>query len=88
MPWPYCPSFPRISTSDSIRTAVGELPASVIRMDGPTIDSEFLWPLVVMAVAFTLLFFTLHLMAIRNEIWRRRIAVMRRHAARAAQAGD
>lgn len=63
-------------------------PASVIRMDGPTIDAEFLWPLVVMAVAFTLLFFTLHLMAIRNEIWRRRIAVMRRQAARRAQAGN
>jgi len=63
-------------------------PASVIRMDGPTIDPEFLWPLIMMAVAFTLLFFTLHLMAMRNEIWRRRIAVMRRHAARAAQAGE
>ena len=63
-------------------------PASVIRMDGPTIAPEFLWPLLVMAVGFTLLFFTLHLMAMRNEIWRRRISVMRRHAARAAQAGD
>ena len=62
-------------------------PASVIRMDGPTIDPEFLTPLLIMAVAFTLLFFTLHLMAIRNEIWRRRISVMRRHAARVAQAG-
>jgi heme exporter protein C len=63
-------------------------PASVVRMDGPTIAPEFLWPLLVMAIAFTLLFFTLHLMAMRNEIWRRRIAVMRRHAARAAQAGE
>ncbi len=59
-------------------------PASVIRMDGPTIDPEFLWPLIVMAVAFTLLFFTLHILAMRNEILRRRIAVLRRHAARAA----
>jgi heme exporter protein C len=33
-----------------------------------------LWPLLVMALAFTLLFLTLHLMAIRNEILRRRIA--------------
>jgi heme exporter protein C len=63
-------------------------PASVIRMDGPTIDPEFLYPLATMAAAFTLLFFTLHLMAMRNEIWRRRISVMRRHAARAAQAGE
>ena len=59
-------------------------PASVIRMDGPTIDSEFLRPLIVMAVAFTMLFFTLHVLAMRNEILRRRIAVLRRHAARAA----
>lgn len=62
-------------------------PASVMRMDGPTIDPEFLWPLLVMAIGYTLLFFTLHLMAIRNEVWRRRISMMRRLAARAAQAG-
>ena len=49
-------------------------PASVFRMDGPTIAPELLWPLLVMAVAFTLLFITLHLMAIRNEILRRRLA--------------
>ena len=59
-------------------------PASVMRLDGPTIDPEFLWPLLVMAVAFTLLFFTLHILAMRNEILRRRIAVLRRHAARSA----
>ena len=59
-------------------------PASVIRMDGPTIDPEFLRPLLVMAFAFTFLFFTLHLMAMRNEIWRRRIATQRRMAARMA----
>jgi len=59
-------------------------PASVIRMGGPTIDPEFLWPLLIMAVAFTMLFFTLHILAMRNEILRRRIAVLRRHTARAA----
>jgi heme exporter protein C len=59
-------------------------PASVIRLDGPTIDGEFLRPLLVMAVAFTLLFFTLHIMAIRNEIWRRRVSTQRRMAARLA----
>src|SRR4051794_32459260 len=48
-------------------------PASVFRMDGPTIAPELLLPLLVMAVAFTLLFLTLHLMAIRNEILRRRV---------------
>ncbi|MCO6180435.1 heme ABC transporter permease [Ciceribacter sp. RN22] len=59
-------------------------PASVMRMGGPTIDVEFLRPLLVMAIAFTLLFFTLHIAAMRNEIWRRRIAVQRRLAARMA----
>ena len=64
-------------------------PASVVRLDGPTIDPEFLWPLLAMAIAFTLLFFTLHILAMRNEILRRRIAVLRRHAARSAgRSGD
>ncbi|MBB4350983.1 MULTISPECIES: heme ABC transporter permease [Rhizobiaceae] len=59
-------------------------PASVIRMGGPTIDKEFLWPLLIMAIAFTLLFFTLHIGAMRNEIWRRRVSAQRRMAARMA----
>ena len=59
-------------------------PASVVRMGGPTIDPEFLWPLLVMAIAFSMLFFTLHILAMRNEILRRRISVLRRHAARSA----
>ena len=62
-------------------------PASVIRMDGPTIDGEFLRPLLVMAIAFTLFFFTLHILAMRNEILRRRVAVLRRLAARQAGQG-
>ena len=49
-------------------------PASVFRLGGPTIAPELLWPLLIMALAFTLLFLTLHLMAIRNEILRRRAA--------------
>jgi heme exporter protein C len=49
-------------------------PASVFRMGGPTIAASLLWPLLVMAIAFTLLFLTLHVMAIRNEILRRRLA--------------
>lgn len=59
-------------------------PASVMRMGGSAIDPEFLRPLLVMAAAFTLLFFTLHFLAIRNEIWRRRVAAQRRLAARMA----
>ena len=47
-------------------------PASVFRMSGPTIAPSMLWPLLVMGLAFTLLFTTLHLMATRNEILRRR----------------
>ncbi len=59
-------------------------PASVLRLDGPAIHQSMLYPLLVMAVAFTMLFFTLHVMAMRNEIWRRRVASLRRQAARAA----
>lgn len=52
-------------------------PASVVRMDGPAIDPSILVPLLVMALAFTLLFFTLHIAAMRNEILRRRVRSMR-----------
>jgi heme exporter protein C len=48
-------------------------PASVIRMGGSSLDRAFLIPLLVMAIAFTLLFVTLHLAAMRNEILRRRV---------------
>ncbi|MFN5713493.1 MAG: heme ABC transporter permease CcmC, partial [Bradyrhizobium sp.] len=48
-------------------------PASVLRMGGSTLDKAFLWPLLVMAIAFSLLFITLHLAAMRNEILRRRV---------------
>lgn len=48
-------------------------PASVFRLGGPTIHWSMLWPLLVMALGFTLLFLTLHLMATRNEILRRRL---------------
>jgi heme exporter protein C len=44
-----------------------------------------LWPLIVMGLAFLFLFLTLHMMAIRNEILRRRIA---RVSMLAAAAGD
>jgi heme exporter protein C len=57
--------------------------ASVFRMGGSTIDKSMLWPLLTMALAFTMLFLTLHLMAMRNEILRRRIRTMRLMAASA-----
>jgi heme exporter protein C len=49
---------------------------SVFRMGGPTLDRAFLVPLFTMAIAFTLLFITLHLAAMRNEILKRRIRSM------------
>jgi heme exporter protein C len=56
-------------------------PASVIRLGGPTIHPTILMPLLTMIVAFTLLFLTLHLAAMRNEILRRRVrTMMMRHA--------
>jgi heme exporter protein C len=51
-------------------------PASVLRLGGPTIHPAILGPLIVMAVAFTLLFVTLHLAAMRNEIMRRRVRTL------------
>src|SRR5436305_9914178 len=48
-------------------------PASVFRIGGPAIAASMLIPLVVMALAAMLLFVTLHMMAIRNEILRRRL---------------
>jgi heme exporter protein C len=60
-------------------------PSSVMRLDGPTIHPSLLWPLLVMALGFTLLFFALHLSAMRTEILRRRVMAMRYVAARRAE---
>jgi heme exporter protein C len=51
-------------------------PASIVRPGGPTIDPSMLIPLLVMAVAFTLLFVLLHLIAMRAEIYRRRVRAL------------
>ena len=61
-------------------------PASVFRVGGPTIDASILTPLLVMALAFLLLFVTLHLAAMRNEILRRRVRAMWLLQAHAASA--
>jgi heme exporter protein C len=50
--------------------------ASVLRPGGSSIHQSMLLPLVAMVVAFTLLFLTLHLAAMRNEILRRRLRTM------------
>jgi heme exporter protein C len=52
-------------------------PASIFRLGGPTVDPSLLKPLAWMALAFTLLFVTLHLAAMRNEVLRRRVRTLR-----------
>ena len=60
-------------------------PASVSRLAKPSMDAVFLYPLFSMAIAYSLLFFTLHLMAMRNEILRRRLRSMHMMIARNAE---
>jgi heme exporter protein C len=50
--------------------------ASVFRLGGPTITRSLLAPLLVMALAYTLLFFTLWIARIRTEITSRRAAAL------------
>jgi heme exporter protein C len=52
-------------------------PASVMRLGAPTIHPTLLWPLLVMALAMTLLFLAMHLKAMRNEVLRRRVKALR-----------
>jgi heme exporter protein C len=52
-------------------------PASVFRMGGPTIDRSMLWPLLVMGLAYTLLFLALHLTSMRSEIAARKLRTVR-----------
>jgi heme exporter protein C len=51
-------------------------PASVAKLGGPSIHPSILTPLLIMAVAFTCLFFVLHLMAMRTEVLRRRVQAL------------
>jgi heme exporter protein C len=51
-------------------------PASVFRMGGSTIDASMLRPLLVMALAFTVLGLALHLSGMRTEILRRRVRTL------------
>ena len=62
-------------------------PASVFRIGGPSIDPALLTPLFVMAIAFTLLFVLLHLIAMRAEILRRRVRALQQSASRARRSG-
>jgi heme exporter protein C len=51
-------------------------PASVMRLGGAAIHPSILWPLLVMAVGFTVLFIAMHMKAMRNEIMRRRVKAL------------
>ncbi|MGL4974682.1 MAG: heme ABC transporter permease [Bosea sp. (in: a-proteobacteria)] len=51
-------------------------PASVFRLQGPSIHPSMLWPLLIVAVGFTLLALALHMLAMRAEIMRRRIRTL------------
>lgn len=53
-------------------------PASVFRLDGPSIAPAMLWPLLFMAVALTCLALTLHLLVMRTDILRRRVRRLER----------
>jgi heme exporter protein C len=58
-------------------------PASVFRVDGPTMPFSMLLPLFVMFFAFSFLFLLLHFISMRAEILRRRVrALERRNAQR------
>ncbi len=51
-------------------------PASVLRLDGPAIHPSMLYPLLAMALAFTVLGVTLHLSGMRTELLRRRVRTL------------
>jgi len=60
-------------------------PASVFRLDGPTIHPAILTPLLITTLGFVALFIALHLAAARNEILRRRVRTLRLLAAAEAR---
>jgi heme exporter protein C len=52
-------------------------PASVVRLDGPTIDAAMLWPLLTMVVAFKAFFVAVALTQMRGEILAARLRSLR-----------
>jgi len=63
-------------------------PASVVKLGGPAIHPTILVPLLTMAGAFVLLFLTLHVAAMRNEILRRRVRSLMLLKAQIAGGGE
>ena len=52
-------------------------PASVFRLGGPTIAPSMLWPLLIMALGFTLFFFTLLMMRMRTALLAAKVRALR-----------
>jgi heme exporter protein C len=50
--------------------------ASVIRLDGPSIDASMLWPLIIMALGFKAYFVSVLLLRIRTELNQRRLRAL------------
>jgi heme exporter protein C len=57
--------------------------ASVFRKGGPAMTADFLWPLLLMGLAYMALFGSLWLVGVRAEVWRRRAEAIELRAARA-----
>ena len=57
--------------------------SSVFRAQGPAMPAVYLWPLGLMALAYTAAFGSLWLVRIRGEVWRRRAVVLQMNAERA-----
>lgn len=63
-------------------------PASVIRFDGPTIHPSQLWPLAIMALAYTFLAGWLVLYRLRSQALRRRARTLQRQREQAARRNE
>jgi heme exporter protein C len=63
-------------------------PSSVMRSDGPKIHPSILWPLLICALGFTVMFFAMHLKSMRNEVLRRRLAALMHRQVQRARSED
>jgi heme exporter protein C len=52
-------------------------PASIFRIDGPTIDPAMLWPLAIMALGFTLFYVSLLLLRMRSALMAAKLRALR-----------
>ena len=61
-------------------------PASVMRLDGPTIHPSMLWPLLIMAVGFKLYYLSLMMLRVKGEVMAARLRARSMAAVTAADA--